>query len=99
MTRGADVDPLAFLRSVRQVRELRPEPAPAAALTAILEVARWSGSGMNRQPWEFLVIEDRATLDELASKAPSARHLANAGAAILLLMAGANAEILTYDEG
>jgi nitroreductase len=28
-----------------------PVPIPAEDLAEVLEVARWTGSGMNRQPW------------------------------------------------
>jgi nitroreductase len=39
---------IAFLRGLRAVRQLRPDPLPADVLDDILEVARWSGSAGNR---------------------------------------------------
>ena len=41
---------IAFLRSLRAVRQFRPDPVPQEAVDDILEVARWSGSAGNRQP-------------------------------------------------
>src|SRR2546423_13974245 len=46
---------IAFLRNLRAVRQLRPDPLPEPVLNDILEVARWSGRAGNRQPWEFVV--------------------------------------------
>jgi len=47
---------LRTMRQVRSVRSFRPDPVPDEYLTAILEVARWTGSGSNRQPWTFVVV-------------------------------------------
>jgi nitroreductase len=60
-------DPIAFLKSLRTVRFFEREPVSREALDDILEVARWSGSARNRQPWEFLVVRDRGTLERLAA--------------------------------
>ena len=68
-------DKIALLRGVRQVRQFSAEPVPPAVLTDILEVARWTGSGMNQQPWEFVVVHDPATLRALSQGADAAAHL------------------------
>lgn len=39
----------------------------------------------NRQPWDFVVIRDRATLGQLSKVSPGAGHLATAAAAIALV--------------
>ena len=75
---------------------------PEQALQDILEVARWTGSARNIQPWDFLVISDRSTLQTLGSLEGShAAHLINAGAGIALVMSGdlEHPEFDTYDEG
>ena len=75
---------IAFLRGLRAVRQLRPDPLPEPVLHDILEVARWSGSAGNRQPWEFVVVRDRDMLAQLAAiDGANAGHLANAAAANL----------------
>jgi len=43
------------LLRTRQVREFTPEPPSDEQLDAILEVARWTGSSQNSQPWRFVV--------------------------------------------
>lgn len=100
MTDQARAEPvLRTLRAVRSVRDLRADPIPDAALTAILEAARWTGSGMNRQPWTFVVVRDRATLAAIAAASPNAGHVGGAAAAIVLVMDGEMPAITTFDEG
>ena len=59
-------DLVSFLRSLRAVRSFRPDPVPQEVVDDVLEVARWSGSASNRQPWELVVIRDRETLGTLS---------------------------------
>ena len=65
----------------------------------VLEVARWSGSASNKQPWEILIIREQDTLRSLASVEGYAGHLAGAPLGLVLVMAGDRAEQETYDEG
>ena len=60
-------DRVSFLRTLRAVRSFRSYPVPQEVLDDVLEVARWSGSASNKQPWEIVVIRDRDTLRSLAS--------------------------------
>ena len=89
---------LPVMRRVRSVREFRPEAVPDELLTEILEVARWTGSGMNRQPWTFVVVRERATLQAIAQASPNTRHVAGAAAAIVIIMDGESPEMETFDE-
>jgi nitroreductase len=90
---------LGALRRTRQVRQFTDEPVADVDLQAILEVARWTGSSINRQPWTFVVVRRRGDLERLAELAPHARHVAGAAVAIAIVMGGANAEWDAYDEG
>jgi nitroreductase len=92
-------DRISFLRTLRAVRTFRPEPVPQEVIDDILEVARWSGSASNKQPWEMLVVRERDTLTSLASVDGYAGHLARATLGIVLVMAGDREEQETYDEG
>ncbi len=100
LTRYPD-DPITFLKSLRTVRFFEREPVTQEALDDVLEVARWSGSARNRQPWEFLVVRDRGTLERLAALEGYTQHLAGAAVGIVLVMAGnpAKFEQETFDEG
>src|SRR5436190_539612 len=93
---------IAYLRGLRQVRMLKPDPLPESALDDILEVARWTGSARNIQPWDIVVVRERSVLRALAEipdgKGP---HLLNAAAGIALVMEGdpEHVDWDTYDEG
>jgi nitroreductase len=106
MTETADertaADRISFLRTLRTLRAVRtflPDPVPQKVIDDILEVARWSGSASNKQPWEILVVRERDTLTSLASVDGYAGHLARAPLGIVLVMAGDREEQETYDEG
>jgi nitroreductase len=93
---------VGFLKSLRSVRFFEQhKPVPENVLQDVLEVARWSGSARNRQPWEFVVVGERGTLESLAACEGRAAHLANAALGIVLVMAGEPEffEQETFDEG
>lgn len=92
---------IKLLRSLRAVRQFRPDAIPQEVIDAVLDVARWSGSAGNRQHWELVVIRDRETLRALSRCEGFAAHLAGAALGIVLVMAGepSLAEQETYDEG
>ena len=92
-------DRIAFLRGLRAVRQFRPDPVPDPVVDDLLDVARWSGSASNRQPWELVVVRDRATVQALAAVEGYAGHLAGAPLGIVLVMAGERPDQETYDEG
>ncbi len=96
-TNGA-VAKIELLKKLRQVRQFSERPVPQNVIRDILEVARWTGSGMNRQPWEFLVIRKPEILKELAAAEGGGSHLPGANFAIIVIMAGEMKEIETYDE-
>ena len=80
-------DAVRPLLRTRQVREFTEEPIDPAALDALADVARWSGSSQNKQPWRFIVVTQPDTLRRLAdSGMPSTRALQTATAAIAIAM-------------
>jgi nitroreductase len=89
---------ISFLRGLRQVRQFRPDPLPQEVLNAVLEVARWSGSASNTQPWQFEVVRDRETLGKLAGFEGFAGYVKGAAVGIVLVM-NTDDERNTYDEG
>jgi nitroreductase len=91
---------IAFLRRLRAVRQFRPDPLPDAVLHDVLEVARWSGSAGNRQPWEFVVVRDRDMLAQLSKiDGANAGHLETAAVGIAIVIHPEVADLDAYDEG
>jgi len=87
-----------LIRTVRQARQYKPDAVPAEVIDELLEVARWTGSAVNRQPWEFVVVRDRERLRALAAAYPNAGHIGAAAAAIVIVMNGKRAGE-GFDEG
>jgi nitroreductase/NAD-dependent dihydropyrimidine dehydrogenase PreA subunit len=56
-----------FLRSRRSVRLYRDKPVPRAVIARIIEVARYAPSGCNSQCVEWLVLDNRDELRNLAA--------------------------------
>jgi nitroreductase len=91
---------IAFLKRLRATRQFTSEPLPEAALRDILEVARWSGSASNTQPWEFLIVRDAALRDRLAElSGTNAGHLRGAQLGLVLILDGDDESMESYDEG
>ena len=45
------------IRERRSVRKFRSDPVRKQVLEKILELGSWAPSGMNRQPWYFIVVQ------------------------------------------
>lgn len=87
------------IRTVRQARQYRPDPVPDAVLDELLEIARWTGSSRNSQPWRFIVITDKERLRQISRLRPPIAWVAEAPLAIAIVLDGANALSEAYDEG
>jgi nitroreductase len=90
---------LRLLRNLRAVRDYALDPVPQAALDDIYEVARWTGSAENRQPWDLVIVRDQTMRAKLAALHGYADHLAGAPLGIVLVMNNSNEEFATHDEG
>jgi nitroreductase len=77
-----------------ETREFKPDVVPEAALQKILAAGRWSPSQRNRQPWHFIVVQDKETLKQLAAMAPSGPYLAEAPLAVVVVTEGARAPLI-----
>jgi nitroreductase len=94
-------DRIAFLRGLRSVRAFDTEPVPQQVVDDVLDVARWSGSAKNLQPWHFVVVRDRAALGALGGLEGYVTHLADAALAIVIVLdnAAERTEQETFDDG
>jgi len=83
----SSTDPLRPLRRTRQYREFEAEQLDPGLLDALVDVARWTGSSRNTQPWRFIVITDPATIRAInAAGLPQTRGLETAAAAIAIVL-------------
>ncbi len=75
------IDPVFARRSIRRYR---PNPVPAEKIATLLKAAMSAPSAHNQQPWEFIVIDDRAILDAIPDVHPYSKMLREAPLAILV---------------
>ena len=66
------------------VRAYSPDTIGADTVEQLLRAAMAAPSAMNRQPWEFVVITDRAQLDSIAAHEPNIHMAAKAPLAIVV---------------
>ncbi len=73
------------ITSRRNVRDFADRPIPAADLDRILEAGRRTPSSQNWQPWDFVLVTDRAQLAELSRVFSGAYHVAQSAATIAIV--------------
>ena len=74
------------IRTRRTIQEFKPDPVPEEVVYKILQAARWAPSSSNSQPWHFIVIVDRDTLDAIGRTATSGAFIGQAPLAIAIVM-------------
>ena len=87
------------MRKVRQVRQYKSDPVPENVLNELLEIARWTGSSRNTQPWHFIAITDKDQLQKISQVRTPINWVAEAPLAIAIVLNGENTTGETYDEG
>ena len=78
------VKPLRPIRRVSQIRQYKDEPVPDDVVDELLELARWTGSSRNGQPWHFIVVRDRNALRRLGELVSSGPYVGEAPLAIVV---------------
>jgi len=79
----ASRDALTVIHDRKSVREFTGAAAvPLDALDAVIRAGMAAPTARNMQPWEFVAVTARETLDRLCEGLPSGKMLAAAGAAI-----------------
>ncbi len=58
---------LKLIKSRRSIRKYLKNPVSDEVVQDILEAARWSPSGLNNQPWRFVVIRDNSIKQRVAT--------------------------------
>ena len=77
-------DALSVIHSRKSVRSFTGQSVSKDALDKIIRAGMAAPTAVNQQPWAFVVITDRKTLDTLTAGLPYAKMLDKAGAAIIV---------------
>ncbi len=87
------------IRNVRQARLYEPKLVPDEIIHELLEIARWTGSSRNTQPWEFVVVTDPEQLRKISQVRTPINWVAEAPLAIAIVLNGENPLSEAFDEG
>jgi len=74
------------IKTILAVRSFQNNPVPPDVIQRIVEAAHLSASSMNLQPWHFIVVENRETLEKLGSLATYGPYIAQAALAVVVLI-------------
>jgi nitroreductase len=67
----------------RTIRKWKPAPVEREKIEKVLEAARRAPSWGNTQPWRFIVVQNKAKIEELASAASGQAQVSSAPAVIV----------------
>lgn len=96
------IDQVRPLLRTRQYRQFTQDPVSDDDLRALAQVARWSGSSRNSQPWRFLTVRDVELIRRIADIGlPQTRALHSATAALAITLPDEQTQktSLAYDDG
>jgi nitroreductase len=77
------MDALEAIRKRRSVRQYTGDPIPREDLETIVDAGRLAATGGNRQPWEFIVVTERETIEQLKV---AAQWMDKAGAIVAVVL-------------
>jgi len=78
------MDTLNAIRTRRSIRTYLDQPVPEELVQELLAAAMQAPSARNQQPWQFIVIDDRAILAKIPTFMPNAAMAGRAPLAILV---------------
>jgi nitroreductase len=70
------------VRTILAVRSYESRPIPDDVIRRIVEAGHVTASAMNRQPWHFVVVQDRETLRRLGEAVKTGPYIAGAQMAV-----------------
>ncbi len=79
-------DLLHIISGRRSIRKYKNASVQDVMVKKILEAGRWAPSGLNNQPWRFLVVKDSRIKEKLSSFTKYANIIKNAPVVIVILM-------------
>ena len=77
------MDALEAIRKRRSIRRYTNDAIPKADLESIVDAGRLAATGNNRQPWDFVIVTDRAMIAEFKI---AGAWIEKAGAVIVVVM-------------
>ncbi|NVM02151.1 MAG: nitroreductase family protein [Candidatus Helarchaeota archaeon] len=61
---------LDLIKSRRSCRKFKQDSVPDEDIMGVLEAAKWAPSGGNSQPWKFIIIKNKETMEKIVELIP-----------------------------
>lgn len=79
------MDVFEAVRTLLAVRQYKDEPVAEDVVRQIVEAAHLTASSMNKQPWHFVVVQNRDTLRKMGALARTGPYIADAALAVVVV--------------
>jgi len=77
---------LEVIKTRRSIRKFTSEDVDDKTINQIIEMGTWAPSGLNNQPWKFVVIKDKEVLEELSQQTVYSHIIQNAPVCIAVFL-------------
>jgi len=77
---------LEEIKNRRSIRKFTSEKVDDKTIDQIIEMGTWAPSGLNNQPWRFVVIKNRNVLDKLSQQTIYSQVIQNAPVCIAVFL-------------
>jgi nitroreductase len=78
------MDVFEAVRTILAVRQYKPDPVPDDVVRRIVEAGRLSGSASNQQPWHFVVVTEKSTIEKIGGLVRTGPYVAAAPVAVVI---------------
>jgi nitroreductase len=72
------------VRTLLAIREYQDKDVPEEVIRRVVEAGRLTASAQNRQPWHFVVVRERASLEKLGRLVRTGPYTARAAFAVIV---------------
>jgi nitroreductase len=77
---------LETIKTRRSIRKYTSEPVDDGIIDQIIEIGTYAPSGLNNQPWKFVVVKDRTILDKIAKQTSYSKIIKKAPVCIAVFL-------------
>jgi nitroreductase len=77
---------LEVIKTRRSIRKFTSKDVDDRTIDQIIEMGTWAPSGLNNQPWKFVVIKDKEVLEKLSQQTVYSNIIQNAPVCIAVFL-------------
>ncbi len=78
------MDIYSAVRTMLATRQYKNQALPPEVVRKIVQAGRLTGSGSNKQPWHFIVVQDKNTLQQIAQITTTGPYISQAPMAVVV---------------